>query len=214
MELFQIWINLPQRSKMVPPSFKMLWAEDMPRSSGRDSGGAEVVLVAGQLSGLDVPPAPPPNSYAADPASDVLVLTVKLPAGSSWTLPRHAGSGNVEKLHRNVYFYAGKEAKVAGMQFKEHRKIKLRPDVDVVLEAGTSEPAEMLVLQGRDIGEPVVQHGPFVGTTRQDITQAFSDYQRTGFGGWPWDSDALAHPRARPRFAKYADGRIEEKPIP
>jgi len=72
---------------------------------------------------------------------------------------------------------------------------------------------EFLVLQGRDIGEPVVQHGPFVGNSREDISQAFRDYQRTGFGSWPWPSDALVHGRGRQRFAKYADGREEERPM-
>ena len=59
-----------------------------------------------------------------------------------------------------------------------------------------------------------MQHGPFVGNTQGDIMQAFSDYQRTGFGAWPWPSDAHCHGRERPRFAKYADGRVEEKPLP
>ena len=47
-----------------------------------------------------------------------------------------------------------------------------------------------------------------------DIMQAFSDYQRTGFGQWPWESDALAFPRERPRFAKHSDGTLVEKPLP
>ena len=46
------------------------------------------------------------------------------------------------------------------------------------------------------------------------IMKAFSDYQSTGFGGWPWETDALAFGRDRPRFAKYADGRLEERPVP
>merc|ERR1711862_530892 len=137
-------------------------------------------------------------------------MGVKLPPNSSWTLPRHAEKSGAEGLNRNVYFYAGREVTIDGKDFIENKKVKLRPDADVVLETGSS-PAEILVLQGRDIGEPVVQHGPFVGTTRQDIVQAFTDYQRTGFGKWPWSSDALAHARERPRFAQYADGRIEER---
>jgi len=82
-----------------------------------------------------------------------------------------------------------------------------------VVFAADAGPVEVLVLQGRDIGEPVVQHGPFVGNTREDIAKAFTDYQRTGFGGWPWPSDALAHPRERQRFAQYTDGRVEERPM-
>lgn len=214
LELFQVWINLPKKDKMVPPSFKMLWAETLPTPPAAGPGDPEVALIAGSLSGFSEPPAPPPNSYAADPSSDVLIVTVKLPPGTSWTLPQYAGSGRVDGLNRNVYFYAGKEATIAGQKFSEHRKIKLRPDVDVVLQAGGSGPAEVLVLQGRDIGEPVVQHGPFVGTTRADITQAFSDYQRTGFGKWPWPSEAMPHARERPRFAEFSDGRIEERPMP
>lgn len=212
LELFQVWINLPKRSKMAQPSFKMLWAENL-NLPKPDPGSPEVALIAGELPGFGVPPAPPPDSYAADPASDVLVVTVKLPAGSSWTLPAYAGK-EVKGLNRNAYFYSGKRVTIAGQEFNEHKKVKLRSDVDAVLQAGASEPAEVLVLQGRDIGEPVVQHGPFVGNTREDIVKAFSDYQRTGFGGWPWESEALAHPRERPRFAKYADGRVEEMPMP
>ena len=68
---------------------------------------------------------------------------------------------------------------------------------------------EILVLQGKPIAEPVVQHGPFVMNTRQEIQQAFLDYQRTRFGGWPWPSDDPVHLRAEGRFARHADGRIE-----
>ena len=100
-----------------------------------------------------------------------------------------------------------------GYTLTSHLKVKVSPDTEMVLNAA-SGPAEVLVLQGRDIGEPVVQHGPFVGNTQQDIMQAFQDYQRTGFGGWPWESEELAFPRERQRFAKHADGTLEERPIP
>ena len=46
--------------------------------------------------------------------------------------------------------------------------------------------------------------------TRQEIQQAFADYQRTQFGGWPWPSDDPVHPRDEGRFARHADGRIEK----
>ena len=70
--------------------------------------------------------------------------------------------------------------------------------------------SEILLLQGRPIAEPVVQHGPFVMNTRQEILQAFADFQQTQFGGWPWPSDGPVHPRDEGRFAIHADGRREQ----
>lgn len=65
------------------------------------------------------------------------------------------------------------------------------------------------MLQGRPIGEPVVQHGPFVMNTEEEIHQALVDYRDTEFGGWPWADDAPVHPREQGRFAVHVDGREE-----
>ena len=54
-----------------------------------------------------------------------------------------------------------------------------------------------------------MQYGPFVMNTRAEIQQAFADYQRTRFGGWPWPSDDPVHARDEGRFARHADGRVE-----
>ena len=71
--------------------------------------------------------------------------------------------------------------------------------------------SECLLLQGRPIGEPVAQAGPFVMNTRQELRQAFGDYQRTQFGGWPWPDDAPVHGPDAGRFARHADGRMETR---
>jgi quercetin 2,3-dioxygenase len=79
----------------------------------------------------------------------------------------------------------------------------------VTLANGPRE-AELLLLQGRPIGEPVVQYGPFVMNTQEEIRQAMLDFRATGFGGWPWPSDGPVHPRDKGRFAIHADGREEQ----
>jgi hypothetical protein len=87
----------------------------------------------------------------------------------------------------------------------------LRGDLATVCEHGGppgSDPAMVLVLQGVPIAEPVAQHGPFVMNTQAEIAQAFADYRRTQFGGWPWEDDAVVFPRDQGRFADViaADG--------
>ena len=68
------------------------------------------------------------------------------------------------------------------------------------------------MLQGRPIGEPVAQYGPFVMNDRAGIEQAFADYRATGFGGWPWPTDDPVHAaRHAGRFARRPDGR-EDRP--
>ena len=77
--------------------------------------------------------------------------------------------------------------------------------------AAGAEPARLLLLQGCPIAEPVAQYGPFVMNTQQEIRQAFEDYRRTQFGGWPWQRSDPVHPRGKGRFARYADGKEENK---
>ncbi len=200
LELFQIWLNLPASDKLVDPHFTMLWDSDIPRVS---SNGVDVTIVAGELEGKRAP-APPPKSWAARKESDVAIFTVRMNAGSKFTLPPAAGEDTV----RVLYFFAGQSLRVGDHVAKEHAGLVVDPTEAVTLEAGDDE-TEILVLQGRPIGEPVVAHGPFVMNTRAEVEQAFSDYRKTRFGGWPWPKDDPVHPREDGRFARHADGRIE-----
>ena len=121
---------------------------------------------------------------------------------AAWTLPPARAGTN-----RTLYLFEG-AARVEDRHVTGATGLRLRADAAVPLVAGPAG-AQLLLLQGRPIGEPVVQHGPFVMNTRQEIMQAFADYQRTRFGGWPWPSEAPVHPRGEGRFARHADGRIE-----
>lgn len=203
LELFQIWLNLPAADKLTDPYFTMLWDHAIPRHVARDAAGrtTEVTVIAGAL-GDAKPLAPPPSSWASRPESDLAIWTVRMEPGAAWTLPPARPGTN-----RTVYLFAG-GAEVADRAFPSPTGLRLRPDAAVSLVAGP-DGAELLLLQARPIGEPVVQYGPFVMNTRQEIQQAFLDYQRTRFGGWPWPSEAPVHPRTEGRFARHADGRIE-----
>jgi redox-sensitive bicupin YhaK (pirin superfamily) len=205
LELFQIWLNSPSKSKMAEPHFTMLWNEHMPRRILRDGQGrkVEVTVVAGRF-GDAVPLNPPPDSWAAQADADVAIWTVRMEAGSSWTVPAAARGTS----RRHLYFFKGDAALVAGQSVRAPMAIELRPDALVALQAGDSD-CEFLLLQGKPIGEPVVQHGPYVMNTQEEIRQTIKDHGATGFGGWSFTDRAPVHGHEPKRFARYPNGRTE-----
>ncbi len=207
LELFQIWLNLPARNKMVEPHFTMFWNEAIPQQRFVDADGraTTVVCVAGNLAGFQALP-PPPDSWASQPDADLGIYTLRMEAGARWTLPPAASAAT----RRQLYFFSGSALDVAGRAVLPGHAVEVRGDHAVELHNGPVE-GEMLLLQGRPIGEPVAQYGPFVMNTQAEIHQAFADYRRTEFGGWPWASPDPVHPRAQGRFARHADGRVEER---
>ncbi len=213
LELFQIWLNLPARSKMANPHFTMFWSEDIPHRFVPDADGqrTEIACIAGRLHDGDTeqPLAPPPDSWAAQVESDLAIWTIKMPPGARWTLPAAVGTGTRRKL----YFFKGSKVAVAGHAVDSHAAIELHAGQPVELHNG-DEPGEFLLLQGRPIGEPVAQYGPFVMNTQQELRQAFSDYQSTQFGGWPWPDSGPVHGAAQERFARHADGKTEARGAP
>lgn len=204
LELFQIWLNLPSSSKMVPAYFSMLWADTIPEHVATDEAGKQtrIALIAGALGELK-PPAPPPDSWASRPEADVAVWTLSLEPGARFRLPAGPPTSN-----RNLYFFDGETLRLDGTQVEAGHGLRIAADAEPLLE-NTGGPAELLLLQGRPIGEPVAHYGPFVMNTRAELEQAITDYRRTGFGGWPWPSDGPVHARGAGRFAKHADGRVE-----
>ena len=207
LELFQIWLNLPARSKMVAPHFTMFWAERIPHQVTTDAAGltTEVSCIAGRL--LPGTLAPPPDSWASHAEADLAIWTMKLAPGARWTLPAATGA----QTRRCLYFFVGQSLTVGGEPVTGHTMLELNAGADVELRNGNAE-TECLLLQGRPIGEPVAQYGPFVMNTRAELEQAFADYRRTAFGGWPWPDEAPVHGAAAERFARHGDGTVEKPP--
>lgn len=199
LDLFQIWLNLPSKDKMAEPGYEMLWADQVPHVPIE---GGDVRVVAGPWFDVQAPP-PPKASWAHDPDNEVALYIINLEEGGSVDLPVASSTVN-----RMMYHIDGHEAEVDGHRLRAKHGMELDATVATTVQAPDA-PVRVLVLQGRPIDEPVVQHGPFVMNTREEIYQAFADFQRTEFGGWPWGASDVVHPREQGRFASMSDGRVE-----
>jgi redox-sensitive bicupin YhaK (pirin superfamily) len=206
MELFQIWLNLPKKSKMVDPHFKMIWAEEVPKYTDKDVNGNEVhvEVLVGKL-GNHSSSTPPPNSWAADPLNAVAIYNIHLEPNAEWVMP-----ATLQGVNRTVFYYEGNDLLIDNTKIPHYHAVEVDETMSLKIK-NSSETSKILVLQGRPINEPVVQHGPFVMNTKQEIYQAFEDYQKTQFGGWPWPKYDYVHDRKLGRFAKHSDGKMENK---
>jgi redox-sensitive bicupin YhaK (pirin superfamily) len=204
LEIFQVWLNLPRASKMVEPHFKMLWSEDIPVVKENNNGLVEINVIAGNYMDTRAL-APTPNSWAANPENEVAVWTIKMEANASLNLP-----GSMHDVSRTLYFYKGNTLTIEGEIVNAYHSVEVKSTDSLSLTAG-NEDCYLLLLQGRPINEPVVQYGPFVMNTEEEIRQTFQEYQRTEFGGWPWPNKDQHHGPTKGRFALHADGREEIK---
>lgn len=202
LELFQIWLNLPAKSKQVEPHFTMFWQEDIPVVNGAD--GARVAVIAGSVEGIHGL-TPPPDSWAFPNDNEVMILGIELPHGSSVKLPAaHSG------VNRVIYKYGDGDLRLTEQVISGKSGIILNPFVTLDLKADSGT-VRVLLLQGKPIGEPVVQYGPFVATDEYEIQQVIQSYQKTQFGGWPWPGYDHVHDKSATRFAKFHNGEIVQK---
>jgi hypothetical protein len=143
---------------------------------------------------------PPPDSWASDPANDVAVLHMTIQPGGSLTLPKSNVDGDIS---RSLFLIEGSAATVDGTNVPSRHFVTLdsRQEIDLEVSSEADGASEFLLLQGKPIAEPVARYGPFVMNTEREIQQAFADYQRTKFGGWPWPKDDHVFSRDKGRFS-------------
>lgn len=158
MRGFQLWINLPAAQKMSDPDYLEFTPAGIPEVEAK---GARVRVLAGEHAGV--------QGAVRDPNTDVLYLDVALPAGSTFQRTVPAGHNAF------VYVYEG-DGVVSARPLEAHNLAVLGQGDGFALTAG-DQGARFILVAGRPIGEPIVQHGPFVMNTRKEIEQAFADYR-------------------------------------
>ncbi len=167
MKGFQLWVNLPARDKMNPPRYQNIEPEDVPEVTGDD--GAKIRVVAGEFEGV----AGAVGGIAVEP----LYLDVGLPAGARVQVPVPAGHAG--------FFYPFEGAVMLGPDGSAKpaadSEIALLSDGDSVTLGGGESGGRGILVAGRPIGEPIARHGPFVMNTREEIIQAFRDYEAGRF---------------------------------
>lgn len=158
MRGFQLWINLPASEKLSDPAYQEFSAAAIPEVALEQG---RVRVLAGEFGGT--------RGVIDDPATDVLYLDVSLAVDSRFSLPLEA------TRNAFVYVFEG-SARLAGDALATHTLAVLGAGDAVEITAGEAG-ARFILVAGRPIGEPVVQYGPFVMNTREEIEQAFADYR-------------------------------------
>jgi redox-sensitive bicupin YhaK (pirin superfamily) len=167
MRGFQLWINLPAVEKMKPAAYRDIRPEEIPQVVLPGGGEARVIAGSLVLEGRKI--AGPVQGLSTEP----LYIDVRLPAGGHFAQDLAAGHSTF------VYAYEGS---LAIGPADDPRPLSAQ-DAGVLsagerVEIGAaSGPARFLLLAARPLGEPVVQHGPFVMNTREEIEQAIADYR-------------------------------------
>jgi hypothetical protein len=158
MRGFQLWINLPAAEKMSDPAYQEFSPGAIPEVAAE---GARVRVLAGEHAGV--------RGAVEDPNTDVLYLDVALPPGATFQRPVPAGHNAF------AYVYEG-DGTLAGQALAAHHLAVLGQGDGFALTAG-GRGARFILVAGRPLGEPIVQYGPFVMNTREEIEQAFADYR-------------------------------------
>jgi hypothetical protein len=166
MEGFQLWLNLSAKRKMIPA-----WYRDIPKAEipGYETAeGVAVRVIAGDSNGV--------TGAMAREDTEPLFIDIDLPAGSTF-------STMIPATHNAfVYVYRG-AVTVNGKVLDQNRMgiLANMPKADGVTLSAIV-PAKVILVAGKPLAEPIMQHGPFVMNTKAEIYQAIRDYQEGRLG--------------------------------
>jgi len=165
LEMAQLWVNLPARSKMTPPRYQPILSKDIPVVALPASAG-DLRVIAGAYG---------PTRGPALTFSELNVWDLNLKAGAEVALP-------VPEDHNGIIALLTGQLSVAGGEKLGDADLAIHDIGGDVLQFRAEADAKLLVLTGRPLGEPIAGYGPFVMNTREEILQAFADLESGRFG--------------------------------
>jgi quercetin 2,3-dioxygenase len=167
MRGFQLWVNLPAKDKLVEPRYQEFAPDRIPVA--KPSAGVSVKVIAGDVDGVHGP--------IVQPATDPLYLDIGLDAGRDWqtTLP--------EGHNAFAYVFEGVATIGEGEDARglETHELAVLGGGDLFKVRAGDAGARLILVAGRPLGEPVARYGPFVMNTKEQIMQAFVDFQEGRF---------------------------------
>lgn len=164
-EMIQLWVNLPKAVKMSAPKYQTLESGKIPTIPFGAQGFLRVI--AGNYEG---------NKGAASTFTPIGVYDVELQAGDSDTL-------TLNPAFNTMIFLRNGDVTLDGTQkFEGEAKLAVVPQGVSQVKIEAAKASKFVVLTGEPIDEPVAQHGPFVMNTREELVQAFRDYQAGKMG--------------------------------
>src|SRR5690606_17654810 len=167
MRGFQLWVNLPAKDKMTDPSYQEFPPEQLPVVTPAD--GVTVKLIAGEVEGVRGP--------IAQPATDPLYLDIELALDAEWLYPLPDGhSAFAYAFEGSLGLGDGDDARQLAAQ-----EMAVLDGGDVLKLRAGDDGARLILVAGRPLREPVARYGPFVMNTKQEIMQAFVDFQEGRF---------------------------------
>jgi redox-sensitive bicupin YhaK (pirin superfamily) len=161
---FQLWVNLPRRDKMMKPRYQELRAAEIPTATTED-GKVTVTVIAGESLG---------TRATIDTRTPIMYLHVRLAPGARFTQ-------SLPETYNAFAYVVGGEAAFGDRLARENDAVIFERDGDEVTIA-TEQGAELLLIGGVPLHEPVARYGPFVMNTPGEIRQAMLDYQSGHFG--------------------------------
>jgi redox-sensitive bicupin YhaK (pirin superfamily) len=164
MHGFQLWVNLPRRDKMMKPRYQELRAAEIPTATSED-GKVTVTVIAGESLG---------TRASIDTRTPIMYLHVRLAAGASFTQA-------IPENYNAFAFVISGEAAFGDRTARENDMVLFGSDGDSTTIT-TEKGAELLLIGGVPLNEPVARYGPFVMNTVGEIRQAMMDYQSGRFG--------------------------------